>query len=294
MPLIYANMKMSEAIESHLALVPVINRFGIRLGVGDDTVKTVCEAHDVDPDFFLTIVNTFINEDYFPEKKLQHFHLGQIIDYLKKTNRYYLQNQLPNIERHLQFFIHASDTGNTSLRLLGDMFATFKERLRRRIEADERDWFPHLLATAADPKGHRRRTRPHTPTDDDETIQATLDDMRHIMLKHLAGPYDENLCYAVLFAIDTLGRDIRQHNRIRHRILLPMIDDESNSLSEREKDVLRLIVEGLTNKEIAARLYVSVNTVLTHRKNITAKLGIKTTPGLTFYAITHRLIPEVK
>ena len=99
---------------------------------------------------------------------------------------------------------------------------------------------------------------------------------------------------AVFFAIDTLGRDIRQHNRIRHRILLPMIDDESNSLSEREKDVLRLIVEGLTNKEIAARLYVSVNTVLTHRKNITAKLGIKTTPGLTFYAITHRLIPEVK
>ena len=97
MTLVYANMKMSEAIESHLALVPVVNRFGIRLGVGDDTVKAVCDAHNVDPDFFLTIVNTFINEDYFPEKKLQNFHLSQIIDYLKKTNLYYLQNQLPNI-----------------------------------------------------------------------------------------------------------------------------------------------------------------------------------------------------
>lgn len=291
MPLVYANMKMSEAIESHLALVPVINRFGIRLGVGDDTVKTVCEAHNVDPDFFLTIVNTFINEDYFPEKKLQNFHLTQIIDYLKKTNLYYLQNQLPNIERHLRFFLHASTPANTSLRLLGDMFASFKERLRRRIEADEKEWFPLLLDTA-EPKNRRRRPRTKSSTEDDEAIEATLDDMRHIMLKHLAGEYDENLCYAVLFAIDALGRDIRQHNRIRHRILLPMIDDESNRLSEREKDVLRLIVEGLTNKEIAARLYVSVNTVLTHRKNITSKLGIKTTPGLTFYAITHRLIPE--
>ena len=291
MPLVYANMKMSEAIESHLALVPVINRFGIRLGVGDDTVKTVCEAHNVDPDFFLTIVNTFINEDYFPEKKLQNFHLTQIIDYLKKTNLYYLQNQLPNIERHLRFFLHASAPANTSLRLLGDMFASFKERLRRRIEADEKEWFPPLLDTA-EPKNRRRRPRTKSSTEDDEAIEATLDDMRHIMLKHLAGEYDENLCYAVLFAIDALGRDIRQHNRIRHRILLPMIDDESNRLSEREKDVLRLIVEGLTNKEIAARLYVSVNTVLTHRKNITSKLGIKTTPGLTFYAITHRLIPE--
>ena len=291
MPLVYANMKMSEAIESHLALVPVINRFGIRLGVGDDTVKTVCEAHNVDPDFFLTIVNTFINEDYFPEKKLQNFHLTQIIDYLKKTNLYYLQNQLPNIERHLRFFLHASAPANTSLRLLGDMFACFKERLPRRIEADEKEWFPPLLDTA-EPKNRRRRPRTKSSTEDDEAIEATLDDMRHIMLKHLAGEYDENLCYAVLFAIDALGRDIRQHNRIRHRILLPMIDDESNRLSEREKDVLRLIVEGLTNKEIAARLYVSVNTVLTHRKNITSKLGIKTTPGLTFYAITHRLIPE--
>ncbi len=168
MTLVYANMKMSEAIESHLALVPVVNRFGIRLGVGDDTVKAVCDAHNVDPDFFLTIVNTFINEDYFPEKKLQNFHLSQIIDYLKKTNLYYLQNQLPNIERHLHFFLHASD--NTSLRLLGDMFASFKEGLRRRIEADEREWFPLLLtppirrvAAAHVPSPPLTTTRPSKP-----------------------------------------------------------------------------------------------------------------------------------
>ena len=60
-------------------------------------------------------------------------------------------------------------------------------------------------------------------------------------------------------------------------------------LSEREKDVLRLIVAGMINKEIADKLYISLNTVLTHRKNITSKLGIKTIPGLTFYAITHGL-----
>ena len=67
--------------------------------------------------------------------------------------------------------------------------------------------------------------------------------------------------------------------------------NNSKELSEREKDVLRLIVKGLINKEIADKLYISLNTVLTHRKNITSKLGIKTIPGLTFYAITHGLIP---
>ena len=63
----------------------------------------------------------------------------------------------------------------------------------------------------------------------------------------------------------------------------------SKEISVREKDVLRLIVKGMINKDIADELYISLNTVLTHRKNITAKLGIKTIPGLTFYAITNGL-----
>ena len=55
-------------------------------------------------------------------------------------------------------------------------------------------------------------------------------------------------------------------------------------------DVLQLIVKGITNKEIADKLNISLNTVLTHRKNITAKLGIKTVSGLTFYAIMNGII----
>lgn len=66
--------------------------------------------------------------------------------------------------------------------------------------------------------------------------------------------------------------------------------DSNNLLSVREIDVLQLIVRGITNKEIAEKLCISLNTVLTHRKNITSKLGIKTIPGLTFYAITNGII----
>jgi DNA-binding CsgD family transcriptional regulator len=66
--------------------------------------------------------------------------------------------------------------------------------------------------------------------------------------------------------------------------------ENGKDLSLREKEVLQGIVTGITNREIADKLFISLNTVLTHRKNITAKLGIKTVPGLTFYAITHGLI----
>lgn len=61
-------------------------------------------------------------------------------------------------------------------------------------------------------------------------------------------------------------------------------------LSPREIEVLQLVVQGFINKEIADKLNISFNTVLTHRKNITAKLGIKTVSGLSFYAMMNGYI----
>ena len=61
-------------------------------------------------------------------------------------------------------------------------------------------------------------------------------------------------------------------------------------ISEREIDVLKLLASGMANKEIADKLNISINTVITHRKNITQKTGIKTVSGLTIYAVLKKLI----
>jgi DNA-binding NarL/FixJ family response regulator len=61
-------------------------------------------------------------------------------------------------------------------------------------------------------------------------------------------------------------------------------------ISKREADILKNIALGFSNKEIADKLFISAHTVVTHRKNITRKLGIKTVPGLTIYAIINKLI----
>lgn len=74
---------------------------------------------------------------------------------------------------------------------------------------------------------------------------------------------------------------------LRHKQSQPMA-----TLSQREIDVLRLVASGLINKEIAERLNISFNTVLTHRKNITAKLGIRSVSGLSVYAIMNGYISD--
>ena len=66
--------------------------------------------------------------------------------------------------------------------------------------------------------------------------------------------------------------------------------DLSMQLSDRELDVLRLLAQGNMNKEIADKLNISVHTVISHRKNITQKTGIKTQSGLTIYALSNKII----
>jgi DNA-binding CsgD family transcriptional regulator len=65
---------------------------------------------------------------------------------------------------------------------------------------------------------------------------------------------------------------------------------EHEQLSDRETEVLKLIVAGLSNKEIADKLFISVHTVVSHRKNISQKTGIKSQAGLTIYAISNKII----
>lgn len=70
----------------------------------------------------------------------------------------------------------------------------------------------------------------------------------------------------------------------------PEASGEGNELSSREKEILVCVAQGMLNKEIADKFSLSIYTVITHRKNITRKTGIKTVAGLTVYAILNNLI----
>lgn len=79
---------------------------------------------------------------------------------------------------------------------------------------------------------------------------------------------------------------LRMHERGHHKgCNHPHTSPIEHELSAREIEVLVLITKGLINKEIAEKLNISLTTVISHRKNITGKLGIKSVPGLTIYAV---------
>ncbi len=77
---------------------------------------------------------------------------------------------------------------------------------------------------------------------------------------------------------------------IRHFLEMEAKQSGQDDLTEREKTIVRLVSMGMTNKQIADHLFLSTHTVTTHRKNISAKLGIKSASGLAIYAIVNNLI----
>lgn len=220
MALVTPDTKLCEVIVDEPSVVPVINRFDIVLGVGDRTIKSICKEKGIDTSFFITILNAFIHESFFLENVTGAFNAGDVVDYLRKTNNSYLRNQLPNIERHFAALISRSDSNN-NLPLLFNFYREVKTEIERRIDSDNQ-WFDAIIS--AEQSNSEVSVAGNAVQAESDSIEDKLSDLINMFVIHLRGDYDRNLCHAVLFAIISLEKDIRQNNRIRNRVLRPLVD----------------------------------------------------------------------
>lgn len=94
-----------------------------------------------------------------------------------------------------------------------------------------------------------------------------------------------NYCFKITEPFNLLSSYIRNLNKQQEYC------DGKQDLSDRETEVLAQLTRGLSTKEIADKLNISIHTVITHRKNISEKTGIKSIAGLTIFAISQKLIP---
>lgn len=220
MALVTPDTKLCEVIVDEPSVVPVINRFDIVLGVGDRTIKSICKEKGIDTSFFITILNAFIHESFFLENVTGAFNAGDVVDYLRKTNNSYLRNQLPNIERHFAALISRSDSNN-NLPLLFNFYIEVKTEIERRIDSDNQ-WFGAIIS--AEQSNSEVSVAGNAVQAESDSIEDKLSDLINMFVIHLRGDYDRNLCHAVLFAVISLEKDIRQNNRIRNRVLRPLVD----------------------------------------------------------------------
>ena len=304
-----ADDKMISLIRDNYDLLQSLGSFGISLGFGDKTVQETCEDNNVDTYTFLAVVNYTIN-GYGEFEADEQISVQTLMHYLEASHAYFLDFQLPFIRRELQESLNEDDS---LARLILRFYDEYAHEIRRHMQYEQKTLFPYvntlLEGQPANDYNVETFSKHHGAAD------KKLRELKLLIIKYL--PQDglhNNQLTATLHDIYDNEEWLRQHAQVEDHIFVPAIrrleqmtkqQDVSrnitgmvfksgvqnpDSLSDREKDVIISLVQGMSNKEIADHLCISINTVITHRRNIARKLQIHSPAGLTIYAIVNGLV----
>ncbi len=304
-----ASDKMVTLIKDNYSVLQALGSFGINLGFGDKTVSETCQKNGVDTYTFLAVVNYAIN-DHGNFENDEQLSVPTLLRYLKASHAYYLDFQLPFIRRELQESLSEDDALGG---LIMKLYEGYAQEIRRHMKYEEKTLFPYVESLLEG----RPKTDYNVETfsKHHEQTDKKLHELKLMIIKYLpTDPLHNNQLTATLYDIYNNEEWLRQHAEIEDHIFTPAIkrlerltkqedvsknisqmvfkggQDNSEALSDRERDVIIGVVQGLQNKEIADSLCISVNTVITHRRNIARKLQIHSPAGLTIYAIVNGLV----
>ncbi|MCF8370096.1 MAG: hemerythrin domain-containing protein [Bacteroidales bacterium] len=217
--------KLSHVIRSNFHLLPVLNRFGISLGIKDKSIAEVCTDRGIQTDFFLAIINTFHNEDYFPETELMKFSPVLIIGYLRKTHQHYVDYTLPKIEKLLSNLIASCPDNCSDLKMIDSFYRTYKNELVLHIKDEEENVFPNIIRLVNKEEGSKPDFSILSFEQEHGNVDEKLNDLKNLIIKYLEPRYNNNDCNEFLIALSDFENDIKDHARIEDKVLLPKVKE---------------------------------------------------------------------
>lgn len=301
-----AQSRLWDLIDDNSALLLAISRFGIPLGFGNATVEEVCDRNSVHLPTFLAVAN-FLSQRDFDTSKLS---LRTLMDYLKGSHVYFLEFLLPSIRRKL---IEAVNYGNSDAEvsmLLLKFFDSYVEEISSHMKYENNVVFSYidrLLKGDTDPA-----SVPHGLfTDRHNDVAQKLKELKDIIVRYYP-QRNSDLINSALYDIINCEKEILDHCGVEDSLFEPAVKEIENrtggrrqttqdhiedskssiteTLSDREKEIIKMVACGLSNKEIADKLCISIHTVTTHRRNLSQKLDIHSPAALTIFAVMHHIV----
>lgn len=306
----HADDRLRNLVDDNNLLLLVIDRFNIPLGFGDSTIAEICSNEHLDTATFLAVANLVCGRPY----SARNISLPALTTYLENAHSYFLDFILPSIREKLIKAINCQDATDVGFLIL-KYYDDYLAEVNRHMKHENDVIFPHVNVMASGQDDDRVSLLDYSLNHDDMVDK--LQELKDIIIRHYPHTTNNVLTYA-LYDIINVENDLTSHWRIENELFMPAglaleqkmkelreqhsdeAEDESEAsesagkesdlISNREKEIIGLVAKGLSNKEIADRLFLSVHTVTTHRRNIASKLQIHSAAGLTIYAILHNII----
>lgn len=300
----YENDMLKSLVEEEPNLLGALCRAGLSFGFGDKTISAACREDGVDCPTFMAICNLLCHRPYTD----YNVSLPALMAYLRRSHVYFLDYMLPAIRRKLIVAINCSDVNDIAF-LLIKFFDDYVQEVTTHMNHENEEVFSYVdsLLEAKIPAGSKISEYSLTH----ESMAEKLAELKDIFIYHYHVRENEALTSALADIIQC-GKELTEHCEVENKLFIPAVqrledtlaqqsdtsdhrdekrnDDTDEILSSREKDIIREVAKGLSNKQIAAKLFLSVHTVATHRRNIASKLNIHSAAGLTIYAILHNIV----
>ncbi|MCM1290830.1 MAG: helix-turn-helix transcriptional regulator [Prevotella sp.] len=294
--------RLRDIVKHNNGVLMVMCRFGISLGFGDDNVEDICTANDVDTDTFLAVINMISGKPWGGFT----ISIPALMEYLKKSHIHFTAYSLPLIKKLLIEGIHQTSTSEISIHIM-HFFEKYVEEVNKYMDYEGSKVFSYinsLLEDSADTDTSIMKISSRQ-----ENIAHKLDDLEELFVYQYKQQSNEMINTALLH-IMTCRNDLEMHFNVEHGLLFPAVvrleesrrkrrNEESlgNSdrhkttmLSDREREIIRWVAHGLSNKEIADKLTLSFHTVTTYRRNISEKLNIHSSAALAIFAVVHNIV----
>ncbi len=223
--------KMAEVVHEHTQLLPIIHRFGIRLGFGEKSVGQVCESYGVDVNFFLETANLFCIDQYSPSKKDTGYSVAAVVAYLLKSHAYFYEEKFPSIREKIMLLGQYTG-GADHVALIEKFFSNYVAEFMEHIRYEDSVVFPYASMVAdcyangkisselaSRMKGYSMAQFNQQHDD----IEEKLSDLRNIMIKYLPPIDDGKVVTPVLLELASMEKELEDHTVIEERILVPKV-----------------------------------------------------------------------
>ncbi len=218
--------KLAKLVNLNYHILPVLNRFGLCTGFGDKTIEQFCRENNINQQFFIEIINAFLDKNYVPNLSKSSYKLADLIKYLTRAHQFY-RDKLQFIEYLLKVVIdNCCRSEKTKVELIFNFFAEYKSELLQHFEYEDKELYPYIvkIEQAVLDKRPLKKTEFQDLDSyhrDHLNVGDKIVDFKTIILKYLPVQEPMEECNQLIFNLYDFEHDLFNHQSIEERILIP-------------------------------------------------------------------------
>jgi regulator of cell morphogenesis and NO signaling len=222
-------MKLADLVLTNCRLLYVFPLFGIEIGMGETTVKNMCEKRGISTDFFLLVCNLYTFNEYLPDSNtLSQIPLNDLLKYLRSSHTDYLKNRMPKIKNQILRLIKGCSA--THIKMLTEFCEKYTREVIIHFNYEENVVFPYISALLNGDKPNNYNIKQYE--DNHSNIDAALQDLKNIIIKYLPSECTTKKWRDVLIDLFLFEEDLSKHTLLEDKILISVVERIESGVKE--------------------------------------------------------------